>query len=92
MRKRPEWIRSRLMLKRLTVTEAARRLGISRQMLHGVITGTKASRRVRRGMAELLGLKYRTLWGEAEPEGEGRTRKKQPREGKKAVGGMWDEF
>ena len=59
----------RQLLLELNVSEAqiARDLSISRQMVSKTITGRLRTPWVRRAVAEVLGMTYLRVWGEADP-------------------------
>jgi lambda repressor-like predicted transcriptional regulator len=57
-------IRSMMLRKGLSGAEISRRVGVTRQAINGVINLKWKSRRIRKAIANNLGVKYRNLWDE----------------------------
>ncbi len=75
-------IKIALLRKGLTSAELAQRAGVDRSAIHHIIYRHQRSRRLRRLVAEAIGLSYEAVWGEPESAGrrpgwlKGRPRKK----------------
>jgi len=68
LRNRPKvrsaWIYYKLRLNRMTGAEIGRKLGVSTSLVCQVIRGEWPNPRVRRAVAEALGLPYKKVWRE----------------------------
>jgi lambda repressor-like predicted transcriptional regulator len=53
-----------MLRKGLSGAEISRRVGVTRQAINGVINLKWKSRRIRKAIANNLGVKYRNLWDE----------------------------
>lgn len=51
--------------KKVTQTAIARDLGVTQGTVSSVINGHRQSRRIKQGIASILGVEYRKLWGRA---------------------------
>jgi len=58
-------IKSLMALKGVNQTDIARKLGVDRSTVSGVVNLLRKSRRVQQTIADELGKKYKTLWGKA---------------------------
>lgn len=56
-------VKSEMALKGLTSREVAREIGCSETWFSLVINGHRKSPRVRKAIAETLGVSYKSLWG-----------------------------
>lgn len=59
-------IRIEFIKRGIYLRDAAKAIGVSRPMISMVISGRKTSPRVRRGIAELLGISLTDLWPDHE--------------------------
>jgi transcriptional regulator with XRE-family HTH domain len=55
-------IKSLLILRGIDITELAKDLGISIQYLSYILHGKRKGKRIRKKIADLLGMPYETLW------------------------------
>lgn len=58
-------VKAKMVLERISQTQIADQLGITPGTVSAVVNGHRKSRRVQKAIAEKLGLKYETLWGDA---------------------------
>jgi transcriptional regulator with XRE-family HTH domain len=63
---KPKEIKAALILREVSQSEIARRLGIREQSVSGVISGKTKSARVMREVARVLGKPVREIWPGAE--------------------------
>lgn len=68
----PVDIKIELLRKGLTSAELAQRAGVDRSAIHHIIYRHQTSRRLRRLIAEGIGLTYEAVWSEPESAGRGR--------------------
>ena len=63
-------IKSQMVLRGITFSMLARRIGVSRYWVSAIVNGRAKSERVRKEVANILGVPYEEIWGanSKEPE------------------------